>query len=119
MVSGKDEVSEFLTLAKALVLGNHWAQPFEDDLDVLTLIGLTTMDVRDILLQLECTHYCKGPEPDDDPQRPGEVWFFLANAPDSVVELYVKLKVTPNRDYLVVLSMHPPAHPIIRPYRKG
>lgn len=86
MVSGKDEVSEFLTLAKKLILSERWVQPFQDDLNVLTLIGLTTMDVRDILLQLEITHYCKGPEPDDDRQRPGEVWFFLMNAPDSVVD---------------------------------
>lgn len=118
VLSTQDEVKAFLAIVKQSVAVGRWLMP--PDIASVTLLGLTAQDVKDILLSLAVADYCKGPEPDRDPKRPGDVWFFLCALPDSsVVDLYIKLKVTPDTDYVVVLSFHPPEHRMIRPYESG
>jgi len=55
----------------------------------LLKLGLTKQNVEEILLSLSVKDYCKGPE--DDRDRPGELWFFGKNIKGC--DIYIKLKV--------------------------
>lgn len=119
LVSSREEVVAFLTRAKGLVTIGHW-QLLPRNTGTLTVLELTMDDVRDVLLALAVSDYGRGPEPDRDPLRPGDVWLFVCSLPGSaVVELYVKLKIPPGSGYLIVLSFHPPERHIVRPYKSG
>ena len=52
-------------------------------------LGLTRKLRTEIILGLSAADYCKGPEEDRD--RPGEVWVFGAHVDEN--EIYIKLKI--------------------------
>lgn len=119
VLTRRTEVVAFLARAKALVTSGHW-QLLPRNGRTLAVLGLTMDDVKDVLLALAVSDYGRGPEPDRDPLRPGDVWLFLCPLPgSSVVEVYIKLKVPPGSGHLVVLSFHPPEHYMVRPFRSG
>ena len=110
--ASKREAAQFLAEAKRCVSLRRVVGPFEDDWETLGVLGITPSEVQAVILSLTVDDYCSGPEPDRDPRRPGDVWLFLHHMEDSSLELYIKLKVSPDGPYLIVLSFHPPEHPI-------
>lgn len=78
---------------------------------------MTLGDVCDTLLGIAVSDYCKGPLPDRDPQRPGDVWFFPVTLPDQTGDVYIKLKPHPSGSHIAVLSFHPPRTPMRRHFR--
>ena len=110
--ASKQEAARFLAEAKRCVNARRVLGPFDDDWETLGVLGITPSDVQGIMLGLKVDDYCIGPEPDRDPRRPGDVWVFLHHMPDSILELYIKLKVSPDGQYLIIISFHPPEHEI-------
>lgn len=114
--SSREDVNQLLDNAKALIHMGRWhLEP--RNIQAVANLGMTTDDVRDILLGLTVSDYCKGPHPDRDPQRPGDIWFFLATLSDPATDLYIKLKPHPRGIHVTVLSLHPPQTPIRRHFR--
>ena len=54
-------------------------------------IGLTTYDQIDIIKNLAVKDYKKGPKPDEDPTKKGDVWMFTYTYDGNL--LYIKLKI--------------------------
>ena len=73
----------------------------------LLQLGLTKRNVKDILLSLSVSNYCKGPE--DDRDRPGEIWVFGILIKGK--EIYIKLKIAK------CLSFHIADFPLNYPHR--
>lgn len=63
--------------------------PREAFIKTLTLLGITRRICYDELLSLSVEDYCQGPENDRD--RPGEVWVFGRHLEGK--EIYIKLKL--------------------------
>lgn len=85
------------------------------NLAALAADGMTTDDVRRILLKLTYKNYFCGPEDDRDEPGTGQVWSFGVKFLGK--EYYVKLKV-PDEDYLPVkvISFHRAEKRIYYPY---
>lgn len=57
--------------------------------NALIELGLTRADREDIILSLTPGNFCS--EPEDDRDRPGELWFFGKTIESN--EIYIKLKI--------------------------
>lgn len=123
MASGtsREEVRTFLTAFKRAATE---ARPRitivsrEKNWDALTDLGLTERQRDNALLALTPDNYSKGPEPDDDPKREGEVWFFGAEVHGQLV--YIKLKLVEDGPLrkAVCVSFHGAQWPMQFPLRK-
>jgi len=70
-------------------------------------IGLSTYDQIDIIKNLKVKDYYKGPEPDKNPTKDGNVWMFKSDYCEHV--LYIKLKIKKCEDgktRVVCISYH-------------
>jgi len=81
----------------------------------LARLGLTNANLEEILLELSVTDYCKGPEQDRD--RPGELWFFGREIEGN--DVYIKLKVAQVGDRRIAkcISFHIARYPLRYPHR--
>lgn len=87
----KESVGRFLTEFKMVARrrGVDFV-PREAFIETLTALGITRRICFDELLSLSVEDYCQGPEEDRD--RPGEVWVFGKHYEGK--EIYIKLKLT-------------------------
>jgi len=60
-----------------------------ENLASLLGLGLTKKNAEHEILSLSVSHYCSGPDPDQD--REGNIWVFGKNIRES--EVYIKLKI--------------------------
>lgn len=74
-------------------------------MDFLRKHGLTIDDTKDIIFNLNYTHYYKGPENDRDTEKEGEVWFFIYPFMEIEIDIYIKLRLEINTQ-VVCLSFH-------------
>ena len=72
----------------------------------LAQCGLTIKDAKNEILELTVGDYYKGPKPDLDSDRPGDVWEFKKSI-DSIL-FYIKVKIVEEKeeDILKCLSFH-------------
>lgn len=79
----------------------------DKNLQALEKLEYTIYDAKTVLLSLTVNDYVKGPEPDDNPNFPGEIWVFGTTIGDT--ELYIKIKIAqskPHRKQVVCISFH-------------
>jgi hypothetical protein len=81
----------------------------------LARLGLTRVNLEEILLGLSVTDYCQGPEPDRD--RPSNVWIFGCEIEGH--EVYIKLKVAQAGEKRIAkcISFHVARYPLEYPHR--
>lgn len=115
------EVSRFLNEFKEVAKNSGvYFVPRQEFINVLTSLGITRAICRDELLSLSVKDYCRGPE--DDRDRPGQVWIFGRRFEGT--ELYIKLKLAKagNETIAKCLSFHPAEFPLcfpLRPAKEG
>lgn len=112
-----DHVRKFLLEFKKAATSGSGVDlvPRKNTRPTLLKLGLTTRNVEEILLSLSVADYCKGPEEDRD--RPGEVWFFGKEIEG--YEVYIKLKVAnvSGRAIAKCISFHFAEYPLSFPYK--
>jgi hypothetical protein len=84
-------------------------------IETLTLLGITMRICYDELLSLSVEDYCQGPE--DDRDRPGEVWVFGKRFEGK--DIYIKLKLAKVGEETIAkcLSFHLAEFPLCFPLR--
>ena len=84
---------------------------------LLRALGLNTEAVRREILGIEVDDYSSGPE--DDRDRPGEVWIFGRQVEN--LEVYIKLKLVKDpvtgQEYLKCISFHKAEYRLSYPLR--
>lgn len=87
----EQQIRKFLLEFKQVVTAGSGVDlvPRKESLETLRRLGLTKLNLEEILLGLSVADYCAGPKPDRD--RPGEVWEFGKNL--GGYDVYIKLKV--------------------------
>ncbi len=109
----------YLLVVKLYAAGNNgvsvWPRT-EHTVLGLAAAGLRFADIAPAIRGLEVADYVSGPEPDDHPNRQGEVWVFCPEVLGRSV--YVKIKLTEGRQ-VCCLSFHPPKYPLVRPFAAG
>ncbi len=101
-------INAHLKKIKKSVCANKWT--FEDyrskNKDFMQRNGLIIDDIKDTLLDLNSSHYFKGPEPDRDSFRKGDVWFFVypLKMLNSSLNIYIKIRL--DGDNVVCISFH-------------
>lgn len=110
-------LNEFKTIAKCR--GVYFVTR-EEFIATLTALGITRSICRDELLSLSVVDYCRGPE--DDRDRPGQVWVFGKRFEGT--ELYIKLKLAKVGKEIIAkcLSFHRAEFPLcfpLRPVKEG
>jgi hypothetical protein len=115
------EASRFLNEFKAIAKKRGvYFVPRQEFISVLTSLGITRSICQDELLNLSVEDYCQGPE--DDRDRPGQVWIFGRRFEGT--ELYIKLKLAKVGKETIAkcLSFHPAEFPLcfpLRPAKEG
>jgi hypothetical protein len=114
---GKEaEISSFLNEFK-LIAKNRGVYFItrQEFIMTLTSLGITRAICQDELLSLSVEDYCRGPE--DDRDRPGQVWIFGRRFEGT--ELYIKLKLAKVGKETIAkcLSFHPAEFPLCFPLR--
>ena len=97
----------FLERAKRLLLeGKYDFVPRRKNMQALAQHGLTIADAKEEILGLVVGDYYKGPKPDLDPDKPGDIWEFKKQIDGK--QFYVKVKITQNNgeDILKCLGFH-------------
>jgi hypothetical protein len=91
--------------------------PREAFICTLTSLGITKAICQDELLSLSAEDYCQGPE--DDRDRPGEVWVFGRYFEGK--EIYIKLKLANGGRETIAkcLSFHVAEFPLCFPLVSG
>ena len=84
----------------------------EKNLDTLTELGLTNIDVQNEILRLDATDYIDGPKPDRE--FPGDVWEFGKTIHHE--EIYIKLKLRGSTQ-AVCISFHHAEDKISYPFK--
>ncbi len=99
-------ILQYIAKVKKLVSSGLWVLvPRKKNLDTLSNLGLTILDVKNELLSLEFNDYQRGPEVDYS--YSGDIWIFKRNI--GTVQLYIKLKIDIANDgteILKCLSFH-------------
>lgn len=101
------EIVAYLTSVKKLLsAGEYEFVPRRKNMQALAQHGLTIADAKDKILGLVAGDYYKGPKPDLDQNRPGDIWEFK-KAIDGMI-FYVKLKIVQEegKEILRCLSFH-------------
>lgn len=97
----------FLERAKRLLSeGKYDFVPRRKNMQALAQHGLTIADAKEEILGLVVGDYYKGPKPDLDPDKPGDIWEFKKQIDGK--QFYVKVKITQNNgeDILKCLGFH-------------
>lgn len=89
------DIIRFLNNAKTLIQSGHFTFiPRKKCMQSLARHGLTISEAKDHLLTLTTENYYKGPKPDKDPDKPGNIWEFKKII--NQVTFYIKLKIDSN-----------------------
>lgn len=116
-VVSPDAIVEFLLRCKNYISqGRFEFVPRSKSMRALTALGWSVEDVERVILELEPSNYAKGPEPDRDTNRPGDVYIF--GVYENGTELYIKLKCDDQRG-CVCFSFHEAQRPLTYPFREG
>lgn len=94
--------------------------PRQAFIEALTLLGITRRICHDELLSLSVEDYCQGPE--DDRDRPGEVWVFGKRFEGKDIYIKLKLAKVGKETIAKCLSFHLAEFPLcfpLRPARGG
>lgn len=113
-------VGSFLTRFKAVMKAHGltiWKR--QKNQDFMVEHGFTAIDVKEAIQKLDYRNYHRGPEPDNDPDRPpGEVWIFYSER--FGIELYMKLKLASpanSTHAAACLSFHEPEREMTTPLK--
>lgn len=81
--------------------------------ETIVALGLTLLNIREIILSLSVADYCHGPEKDRD--KPGEIWVFGKQVQNK--EVYIKLKIAHvgNEKIAKCISFHAAERPLRYP----
>jgi L-2-hydroxyglutarate oxidase LhgO len=115
------EVILFLNEFKSIVKkGGVYFVTRQEFIKTLTSFGITRSICQEELLSLSVEDYCQGPEEDRD--RPGQVWIFGRRFQGT--ELYIKLKLAKVGKETIAkcLSFHPAGFSLcfpLRPAKEG
>lgn len=105
--ASSSDIVEYLAQVKRLLsLGKYDFVPRRKNMQALAQHGLTISDVKSEMLGLVASDYYKGPKPDQDLNRPGDIWEFKKNVDGK--QFYVKVKIVHENgeDILKCLSFH-------------
>lgn len=87
-----EQIRIFLENAKTLITnGKYDFVPRRKNMQALAIHGLTIIDAKNEIIALTVCDYYKGPKPDLDPKRPGDIWEFKKYVDG--IQFYVKLKI--------------------------
>ncbi len=80
--------------------------PRRKNMQALSQLGLTIPDTISEISSLTTNNYYKGPKPDFDPCKAGDIWEFKKNLGGT--QLYIKVKVTSENgeDIVKCLGFH-------------
>jgi len=113
-----EEIKKFLDKAKSLMKsGDFDFVPRKKNMDSIKETGLTIRHVKEIIMDLTCKNYYRGPSVDVGSNRQGFIWEFGYDIEGT--DFYIKLKIEQRgeKEYLVCLSFHKSEQPIIYPYK--
>lgn len=105
--AGSVEIAAFLQDVKKLIsAGRYDFVPRRKNMQALAQHGLTIMDAKEEILSLMVGDYYKGPKPDLDPNRAGEIWEFKKDI--GGIQFYVKVKIVQENgvDILKCIGFH-------------
>lgn len=105
--SKTSDIVKYLEKVKNLILaGKYDFVPRRKNMQSLAQYGLTIMDAKDEIIGLVAGDYYKGPKPDFDPNRPGDIWEFKKNI--NGICFYIKVKITNENgeDILKCIGFH-------------
>ncbi len=105
--AGSVEIAAFLQDVKKLIsAGRYDFVPRRKNMQALAQHGLTIMDAKEEILSLVVGDYYKGPKPDLDPNRTGEIWEFKKDI--GGIQFYVKVKIVQENgvDILKCIGFH-------------
>lgn len=75
--SSNKEITEFLVEAKKLITAGRFDfVPRRKNMKDLAALGITIRDAKNEILSLQSSDYYKGPEEDQDINKPGSLWIF-------------------------------------------
>lgn len=116
-MASKADVARFLREFKQIVDHGRGLDliPRAETNQTLRELGLTRKNVKNEILALSVSDYCRGPEPDRD--RPGNVWIFGRRV--SGAEIYIKLKIASVGKIQIAkcISFHKAKYPLRYPLR--
>lgn len=95
------DISLFLEKMKRQVsAGKYDFVPRRKNMLALAKHGLTILDAKEEILSLVVGDYYKGPKPDFDALRPGDIWEFKKNINGK--QFYIKVKIIQQNDEEIV-----------------
>lgn len=111
-------VSAFLTEFKLIVTEGSglYVVNRTENRDSLVTLGITEAIRRREILSLSVADYCAGPEEDRD--RPGEVWIFGKTINDAHVYIKLKIAGTAGVRFAKCISFHVAEYPLRFPLRE-
>jgi hypothetical protein len=87
------DITSFLEKMKRLIsAGKYDFVPRRKNMQALAQHGLTIADAKAEILGLVVGDYYKGPKPDFDPNKSGDIWEFKKDVDGT--QFYVKVKIT-------------------------
>ncbi len=79
--------------------------PRDKNIDSLYSMGLTPIDVEEIICNLTIDDYYRGPSP-DHAEPEDDIWEFLVKYEEFVIYIKLKLKETENNELVICISFH-------------
>lgn len=104
--SNADIVAYLADVKRLLSAGKYDFVPRRKNMQALAQHGLTITDAKNEILGLVVDDYYRGPKPDHDPNRPGDIWEFKKNIDG--MQFYVKVKIVQENgeDILRCIGFH-------------
>jgi len=101
------DVSTYLSKVKSLVsAGQYDFVPRRINLMSLAKAGLSLQNAKSEILSLVSSEYFSGPEHDDDPNRPGNIWVFKKDINGTLFYIKIKIANENGADIVKCLSFH-------------
>jgi hypothetical protein len=116
------EIKDFLSTFKQAARLDLNVIQREKNLEFLTRHGFTPKERKEVLLGLQVSDYCKGPEEDDKVGGPKDIWFFGVDYEG--LQIYIKLQLVEEKDeetddtmrHAKCISFHEAEHAMTFPY---
>ncbi len=86
----------------------------KENMNCIANLGLSVKAAEGEIMSLTYHDYYRGPSPDHDKARPGDIWEFVKDVIG--MSIYIKLKLDQNRG-CVCLSFHEVTRQVTMPYR--
>ena len=114
----KADIEQFLREFKRIWDNKVIDRLNKKNVDTLTILGITSNHRANEIRKLKIEDYYKGPSPDRDPKRPGDIWEFGKRVKKK--EIYIKIKLYKNKKGKVkakCFSFHIAEWPIHYPHK--